>query len=269
MNSFMRKSSLKWWGCFLVFLASEVTAQTRSEQHVKLRATLEQWMQSVDQSQDLENKWEIEKSVLADTIVGLRGMLEQAEVDIKTVEERLQTADQDSQEKIQQQTDFNEARDALRKGLLPVEAEVAKVVPLFPEFYIDESPKLKKSFESLAAHRQAEPDAKDKLGLNSRIQPLVQILTEAERFNSKLWAVTHPLKVGEVEKQMNVLYFGLSVAYAVDDEAKFALEGRNSPSGWTFVAMKGADIAIQVKTLYDAADGSGESQIVNLPLTID
>ena len=147
-----------------------------------------------------------------------------------------------------------------------------KVVPLFPDFYVGGeagSSKLKSSIETLSKHRRSEPDEKEKLGLNSRLQPLVQILTEAERFNSKLWTVTHPLMVDGVNKQMNVLYFGLSVAYAVDDSGSVALEGRSSASGWTFTIMEGGDIAQQVQTLYKAADGSGESQMVTLPLVLD
>ena len=247
-------------------------AQTRAEQHVELRATIEQWMQAVDKSQALENQWTLEKSVLEDSIVGLLGMVEQSKVETGIVEGRLATADEDSQEKIQQQNDFNEAREVLRKGLAPVEAEVALVVPLFPDFYVHGeggSSKLKASIEALEQHRKAEPDEKEKLGLNGRIQPLVQILTEAERFHGKLWAVTHPLKVGEVEKQMDVLYFGLSVAFAVDDGATIALEGRSSADGWVFTEMSGEGIAAKVQTLYKAADGSGESQMVSLPLSLD
>ena len=253
-------------------LAGHSTAQTRAEQHVELRATLEQWMQAVDRSQELESQWQVESSVLADSIVGLKGMLEQAEIEMLAVEKRLAAADDESQDKIKEQDDFRQAREALRDGLPPVEAEVEKVVPLFPDFYVggeDGSSKLKASIEKLAEHRRAEPDEKTKIGLNARLQPLVQILTEAERFHSKLWAVPHPLKVGEEEKLMNVLYFGLSVAYAVDDAGTIALEGRSSPSGWSFVPLKGEGIAEQVRTLFKAADGSGESQMVNLPLTLD
>lgn len=260
------------WVLSSLLVAVPSGAQTTAEMHVELRATIEQWMQAVDKSQALESQWTLERSVLEDSIVGLQGMLEQAAIEVATVEGRLATADEDSQEKIQQQNDFNEAREVLRKGLSPVEAEVAKVVPLFPDFYVngeDGSSKLRASIEALEKHRQAEPEEKEKLGLNGRIQPLVQILTEAERFHGKLWAVTHPLKVGEVEKQMEVLYFGLSVAYAVDDGATIALEGRSSAQGWTFSEMKDEGIAAKVQTLYQAADGTGESQMVSLPLALD
>lgn len=150
-------------------------AQTTAEMHVELRATIAQWMQAVDKSQALETQWALEKSVLQDSLVGLQGMLEQSAVEIATVEGRLATADEDSQEKIEQQNEFNNAREVLRKGLAPVEAEVAKVVPLFPDFYVngeDGSSKLKASIEALDKHLKAEPDEKEKLGLNGRIQPL-------------------------------------------------------------------------------------------------
>lgn len=257
---------------FLLETTGSLAAQTRAEIHTELRATISQWMQEVDKSQALEGEWETERDVLSDSITGLKGMLETAEGEIAEVEKRLASADEASQEKLRDQENYNEAREVLRKGLSPVEAEVAKVVPLFPRFYVggaDGSSKLKGSIEALEKHRTAEPDEKEKLGLNGRLQPLVQILTEAERFNNKLWAVTHPLKVGEVEKQMNVLYFGLSVAYAVDDAGTTALEGRSSATGWEFEEMKGEGVAQQVKTLFKAADGSGESQMVSLPLSLD
>ncbi len=254
-------------------LASELCAQTRAEQHVELRATLEQWMESVDKSQALENQWELEREVLRDSMTGLKGMLVQAQVEISAVEERIATADEESKEKLKTQSEYNQARLALRQGLGPVESEVEKIVPLFPEFYIggeDGSAKLKGSIEKLAKHRREEPDEKKKIGLNSRIQPLVQILTEAERFHSKLWAVTHPLEVDGIDKQMNVVYFGLSVAYAVDDAATVALEGRSSlPGGWSFSRLTGDGMAEKVSALYQAANGTGESRMVTLPLVIN
>jgi hypothetical protein len=256
----------------ILFSIGFARGQTVAEQHIELRTTLEQWMEAVDKSQELENKWEREKSVLLDSAVGLKEMLQQAETDIKAAQKRLETADQASQEKIAQQNTFNEAREMLRRGLGPVEAEVAKVVPLFPEFYVggeEGSSKLKAAIEELSAHRKAESEEKEGLGLNARLQPLVQILTEAERFHSKLWAVTHPLKVGEVEKQMKVLYFGLSVAYAVDDEGTVALFGKSSGEGWQFEELAGDEVGAKVLALYRAADGSGESQMVSLPLSVD
>lgn len=256
----------------LALSSSTCFGQTRAEQHIELRVTLQQWMEAMDRLQALEEQWQFEKVVLKDSLGGLREMVAQSEVGINEVEKRLEAVDQESQEKLEQQRAFDNAREALREGLAPVEAEVAQVAPLFPDFYVhgdDGSSKLKASLELLAEHRRAEPEEKERLGLNRRIQPLVQILTEAERFQSKLWAVTHPLKVGEVEKQMNVLYFGLSIAYAVDTGATVALEGRSSPEGWKFTEMSGEGVAARVLTLYQAADGSGESQMVNLPLTLD
>lgn len=258
-------------GLLSMTLSSALGAQTVAEQHVELKATIEQWMDEMEKSQELESRWATERVNLADSIAGLKSMVTQTESDIAAVQARLDEAGEASQEKLAEQEKFNAAREALRKGLSPVEAEVIKVAPLFPEFYVggDEgSAKLKAAIEQLREHVTAEPDEKEKLGLNSRLQPVVQILTEAERFHEKLWAVSHPLTVGEVEKQMKVLYFGLSLAYAVDDEGTVAMAGHSSPEGWVFERMSGEGIATQVLTLYTAADGSGESQMVSLPLDI-
>ncbi|MBK1833970.1 DUF3450 family protein [Roseibacillus ishigakijimensis] len=247
-------------------------AQSVAEQHVELRAVISQWMGTVEKTHELESDWTTRQQELKNSIEGMEVMLQQAEADIAKMEARLALADESSQEKLAQQKEFNEAREALRAGLPAVEAAVAQVVPLLPEFYVSGesgSPKLKAAIESLAEHRTAEPDEKEKLGLNSRIQPLVHILTEGERFHSKLWAVSHPLRVGEVEKQMNVLYFGLAVAYAVDDAAEVALVGRSSDEGWTFAKLSGEGLPERVQALYQAADQSGESQMVTLPLTVD
>lgn len=270
----MFSNSLPTILCILIlgFGSGSLPAQTRAEMHVELRAIIGQWMQAVDKSQALENQWESERVVLQDSIVGLKGMVEQAEVEVLEVENRLAEADESSLEKLKQQDDYDAAREVLRKGLPLVEAEVAKVVPLFPKFYLGAekgSPKLRPAIEDLDKHRAAEPDEKEKISLNGRLQPVVQILTEAERFNSKLWTVTHPLRVGEVDKQMNVLYFGLSLAYAVDDAGTIALRGKSSATGWHFEPLSGEGVAGEVLTLYKAADSSGESQMVNLPLSVN
>ncbi|MDP0492187.1 MAG: DUF3450 family protein [Verrucomicrobiota bacterium JB023] len=246
--------------------------QTVAETHVELKTTIEQWMEQMQATQELESSWASRKDVLQDSIVGLKGMIEQAEVDIAEVEKRLAAVDETSREKLDQQEAYNAARDAFRSALPEVEAEVAKLQPIIPEFYYeseDGSPKLKAALEDLQAHITMEPDEKEDLGLNKRLQPLVQILSDAERFHTKIWAVKNRLRVGETDKNMNVLYMGLSYAYAVDDEGTVALRGYSDLSeGWVFEPMEGEDIASRVLDLYKSADGSGESQMVNLPLEI-
>ncbi|MEM9080710.1 MAG: DUF3450 family protein [Verrucomicrobiota bacterium] len=246
-------------------------AQTVAEQHVELKTTIEQWMEVMEKTQQLEGRWANDQKVLQDTILGLEGMIQQTEKDIEEVQLRLDSADLDSKAKLEQQESYHRAREAFRDGLEPLEAEVAKVVPLLPQFYIggeDGSAKLKSAIEKLREHRTAEPDEKAKLGLNGRMQPLVQILLDAERFNSRLWAVSHPLSVDGTDKQMNVLYFGLSSAFAVDEGGTVALKGTSSATGWSFEKLEGDRIAALTRDLFKSADGSGESQLVTLPLDV-
>jgi hypothetical protein len=66
------------------------------------------------------------------------------------------------------------------------------------------------------------------------------------------------------EYNMQVLYFGLASAYAVNDDGTFALVGRPSADGWKFEERK--ELAGDIKKLIAATTGDQDAAFVNLPL---
>jgi len=258
-------------GLFLSFTGLLSADESIANQHTQLRSVLDQWMETVDRAQVLESNWANEQFELQGSIEGLRTMLVSADEAIAEVEGRLELAGGESQEKRKEMESFEAAREAFAKGLKPVEEEVGKVVKLLPEFFTsgtEATAKLKGSIEELNTALAANPDELAKMSLNKRLKPLVQIVTEAERFNEKIWAVTHFLTVGGAEKNMNVIYFGLGAAYAVDEEQTVALQGQNGPQGWKFTEMSGENIPAEVLVLYNSAKGAGETRMVSLPLNL-
>jgi hypothetical protein len=63
---------------------------------------------------------------------------------------------------------------------------------------------------------------------------------------------------------MQVIYFGLACAYAVNDDGSFALVGRPSAQGWNFVERK--DLAAEIQQLVAATTGDQDAAFINLPL---
>ena len=242
------------------------TAKGEVGEATRLKATIDQWMAVMGDLQGEERRWANEREVLEDSIEGLTAEIEQIDEEIGLVKERLDNADSSSKEKLAEKEKFDAAREFLAAELDGLEAVVAEVVPLIPTFFVRESSKLARSIEELEKHRAAED--KSKLGLNQRLSPLVQILTETERFNQKIWPVDEQLDVDGVPKKMRVAYLGLGVAYAVDGDASVALIGHPGADGWTFNTLGDADVARNVQEMIGAADNTGESKVVTLPVKL-
>jgi len=232
----------------------------------QLKATIEQWMSVQGEVQKEEARWEREKVILRDAKEGLESELAQLDEELKEVQIRIEGKDVASQEKLAEKRSFDEAREAFAAELDGLEEVVEEVLPLIPEFFVKESSKLEKSIIQLKKHLGS--DDRSKVGLNARLSPLVQILTEIERFNQKIWPVDEVLDVDGAPKKMRVAYFGLGVAYAVNSETTVALRGRPSGSGWVFARLEGEEFAAEVRDLIGSVDNSGEAKMVTLPLTI-
>lgn len=248
---------------FLALAFCALPIQADNEQNTRLRTTIEQWMATMEKLQKEEQRWSRERQVLIDNEEGLKSELEQVEADIAAVKARIAKADTESQEHLEQKQRYDQARKVFADQLAPLEQEALKIAPLLPEFFLKESSRLQTAILQLKKNSSAP----EKPGPNQRMAPVVQILTEAERFNQKIWTTSEVITVKGSEKNMKVVYLGLALSFATDTDGTVAMKGTPSPNGWSYAPLDAGE-ATEVLQLIGAADQSGESVIVTLPITI-
>jgi hypothetical protein len=104
-----------------------------------------------------------------------------------------------------------------------------------------------------------------KLGL--RLNNVVLILTEAEKFQARSWIRTEQRAVDGREMFVNTIYFGLSIAFAADELETVALRGSPDAGGWSFEKLPASE-APRILELIDVAALKGEIKFVEVPLQL-
>ena len=125
-------------------------------------------------------------------------------------------------------------------------------------------PKVAQGVEDLKRDLALPPEKRNE-GVSKRLLNVINLLTEAEKFQQTVHLRPELRKNADGrEFNMQVLYFGLACAYAVNEDGTFALVGRPSADGWKFEERK--DLASDIRKLIAATTGDQDAAFVNLPL---
>ena len=104
-------------------------------------------------------------------------------------------------------------------------------------------------------------EKKKEIGSAKRVQNLLAAVTEIEKFQNKITDVSEIIKVKDIEQQVDTLYFGLSIAYAVNKTGDWAAIATGN-SGWEFKERK--ELGEKIKQLVQIARKEGEIDFVEL-----
>lgn len=237
-----------------------------AESSKDLRATIQKWIAVMKETQETQQEWKRNKQILEDTREALGLEVEQLKSEIAAAEKRIATADSASAEKLERKRSYEAGREALRASLDRVEDRVSEVLPLLPE-ELATAPKME---AAIADHRKfAAAEDSGELSLNKRLTAMLTILSEAEKFNQLVQVFSsRPREVDGEERLFDVLYFGSSLGYAVDQDGSLAFQLHPGPDGWKSQRIEGADEAKAVRELVDVANKSGETKLVRVPLEL-
>lgn len=228
---------------------------------VQLRSLISEWVDTMRKSTDEESRWARDEVVLKANLEGLRAELQQIEQQAALVKARLNSASVEDQEKLSRKDAYDEARQALKRGLEPLEASARLALNLVPEFFMAESDKLQGAREALQKDSES-------VSLNSRLSAVSTILTELERFHQARWIKDIAHTVEGQEMSLKAVYFGLGAAYGANDDGSVAVVGRPGSEGWSFERIDDPVMAERTRVLVEVATGSGVSSIVELPVAI-
>ena len=243
-----------WVVVAIVFAVKHLSAQTPDE----LRTAIKEWVQVKKIISEEAADWQVEKAVISDMIK----VLEQEEVDLKekleTNKSFLSTADSKRTELEDKRAELLSATEALEVRLDGLEASIHELYVKLPE-------PLQETIDPLYA-RIPEADAKDKPALSVRLQSVVGILSQADKFNAGITILTELRGSENGTVEVKTLYFGLAgaiYAAATGESAGFGIPGEDKWV-WTDSPENGASIikAIQVY------EGATEAAFTPIPVTI-
>jgi hypothetical protein len=189
------------------------------------RTALEEWVQTRQVIARTRADWAADRALLEQNaallereLAGLREQLTRVETNQSAVAEQRAAL-------LPQQTQHQEAQNAVRARLAELERQVRRLEPVFP-------PALLTTIQPLLSRLPSGPVATN-LALVPRALTLVTLLNEVDKFNGAL-SVSEETRPGPDGREVavEVLYAGLAQAWFVSKSGNLAGVGVPEAAGW-------------------------------------
>ena len=260
MNNLLKKFSV-----LLVVAAAATTtlAQSAAQSNFDLaRATLEKWVETRQLISKENADWEVERQALTDSVELLKKEMATLDENIAKAEGDTTAADTE-REKLLADNEALKNASATVGGLVGnIEQRVMKILAVLPEDL-----KGRENIQLLERRIPKNPQA-TRLSLSERMQTIVVLLTEIEKFNSSLNIAVETRKVPSGEMaQVTTFYLGLAQGFYVDATRQYAGVLTPGPEGW--VASDRNDLAPLIGDVLDLYNKQKQPpQFVKVPVEI-
>jgi hypothetical protein len=189
------------------------------------RSVLEQWVQTRQLVAKTRSDWASEKDVLEASARIFERELKDLDARVAALGEANAQVTRERQELQREKDALVEANDRARALASLHEQRVRSLTPRLPE-------PLQRRLEPLLS-RFPEEGASTRLTAAERLQNLVGVLNEIDKFNGSI-SVESEIRANHtgMEVQVETLYVGLAQAYFVGEGGKFAGVSVPTPEGW-------------------------------------
>lgn len=234
-----------------------LNAQTNLE---STRNVLDQWVQTKQIISKEKSDWRLEQSILSDTQKLLSSELNRLETALEDLKSSATAADEDRSKLTAEKEAFTEASAVVEGSIQKLEVQMKRVVKTLPSPLVEKIKPL--------IRRLPKDSANTKLSLGERVQNIVGILSQADKFNATITQTSESreLNSGKIV-EVRTLYWGLAMAYYVDASGAYAGIGHPGEDGWEWPQIEGA--GPHIKQLLAVYEGSEEIQFVAVPARIN
>ena len=224
------------------------------------RETVAQWVQTQQLISKTRSDWEADRELLQQS----KALFER---ELKAVQDEMGKQSTNSSvadaERLKAETELKRANEALERAKVAaaaLEAEVRTLLPLLPAAVLSTAQPLLNKLPADPNNTKAAP--------TERIQTLVSLLNEIDKFNNAVTVFTEKRKGPNGEEvSVETVYAGLGAAYFVNESGDFAGHGRPGTQGWDWTLdPKLADPVREVIRIYR---NERTARFVSLPATVE
>ena len=245
--------------CFFLWLTID-SGLAQESKFDKARAYVEKWVQTRQLIAKKSADWRVERENIQQSIGLLKKEIDLLENEIE------QTKDIDSEADVQKRRinlsleDLKKSNKVVNDALWKMERQVLILMSRFPESLKDRTTGVRTRIplkqEDLRNYSAAE-----------RMQNIVAILNEADRFNSAITMAVELRKDSEgKERQVQVVYLGLGQAYFVDQNNVIAGTGVPDSDGWVWSFNN--DLAAKIRKVIGIYENGLPAEFVSVPVEI-
>jgi Skp family chaperone for outer membrane proteins len=241
-----------------VLLCAGVSAHAQAPLSEK-RDVVKQWIETRQTLARVQAAWAEERDLLQQSIATF-------EREIKAVDDTLaktgDTRSETSKKKEAADADIRQMDDALAKtkGLVAaLEGRLTALLKALPE-------PVAAKIQPFVNRIPKDPND-TKASLPERVQNLVGILNEVDKFNAAVTVESEIRKNPEgAEIQVRTLYLGLAQAYFTDTEGSYAGYGVPTADGWKWTENK--ELSPQIRKAIAVYESTAPVQFVELPVKV-
>jgi len=238
----------------LTLLVSGLVAQSAGE----ARSTLKEWIQLEKTYSAEKSEWDAESQIIEDQINLLKSEKARLEEKIGEAESAVDKAKSKRSELNSRKEELVAAVDTLKGPLQVLEERIHELYPQLP-------PPLQEEISKLYARVPKEAE-NARLSTSERLQAVIGILSQADKFNSGVQKETEIRSIGDRQAEVETLYFGLAGAYFADSQGTYAGIGYPTGNGWEWEEKP--DAAARIARLVAVYDGTQEASFTMLPVEI-
>lgn len=235
-------------------------ALAAQNQITETRDVLDKWVETRQIISEEKADWKTEKSILGDTVQLLSSELERLEKALTDLEASATAADEDRSKLAAEKEELNAASAVVIDNIGALETQLKAIIQTLPEPLVNKIKPL--------IRRLPDDPTDTKLSLGERVQNIVGILSQADKFNTTLTQTSESRELANGKTvEVRTLYWGLAMAYYVDGSGEYAGIGFPGADGWEWPQVEGA--GAEIKRLIDVYEGAEEIQFVEVPARIN
>lgn len=204
--------------------------------------------------------WATDRVALADMIAVLRNEAEQIEETMTTLRDSASTADRERAELNEQLERARATSTAFDAQIAEFERGLLALAPRLPD-------PLRRELQPLLARIPEDP-ASTRLGYSQRLQSIVGVLAQTDKFNADVKFASEVKAVDGENLEVQTLYLGLATALFSDAAGRYAGHGHPGPQGWIWTAVEGEQAAAIAQAI-DVYLSRRSPAFVAVPLQID
>lgn len=220
---------------------------------------LEQWVETERMIAEASSEWEAEKASMENLLEIYKEEVAMLEAQIEAAEEDTSAAEERRAELTSQDTAVKDVEARVEAAIIEAEKNLKGLEAMLPEPLKQE---LSPLFNSL-------PEDSDESGLaiGQRVQPLVAILTQVQKFNQVI-TVTEGFREFEEGRtvQTEKIFMGLGAAFYVDQADEHAGVGVLSDAGWEW--QDDNELISVIRQFMEIYRGTQQASYVEVPVTV-
>ncbi len=244
----------------LLLIAYGAIAQS-NEQVEMAREKLQQWVETRQIISKERADWKVQEESLRATKELLEFELEDVNASLSSLTEDASAADTQRAELTDQRNQLDQATDSVKLAVANLEVQIKEMLPRFPDFF-------RTKIDPLVQRMPKDPYNPGKLSIGQRLPNVVGIISQANKDNSQPHFVNEDVTLDDgTQLQVDVLYWGLGIAYFVDKANAYAGYKYPSSDGW--VAEIQSEAALSIRALMDIYQRRNtEVEFIEVPAVI-